>query len=184
LRACLHDQLPRMVVAHASDQWRSMGSEQGIGHCLVDSVFTRNCHTVCGRLLGKRFMAPKQTSRQRTAALLCVLAPGMILKKKQENGLCVGEKMREDTQDVQRYIRMTPEMYNTLLDKVRPHISRTDTNMRDSISGRDTQVATQLLGSQTKLPGKGWWFSVAVYTITARARLRYHVSKPATRLIV
>ncbi|KAG7169065.1 hypothetical protein Hamer_G024994, partial [Homarus americanus] len=44
---------------------------------------------------------------------------------------------REDTQDVRRYIYMTPEMYNTLLDKVSPHISSTDTNMRDSISGRN-----------------------------------------------
>ncbi|KAG7170398.1 hypothetical protein Hamer_G025409 [Homarus americanus] len=35
-----------LVVEHASDQWRSLGSEQGTDHCLVDGVFTRNCHTV------------------------------------------------------------------------------------------------------------------------------------------
>ncbi|KAG7176104.1 hypothetical protein Hamer_G023848 [Homarus americanus] len=45
-------QLPRMVVAHASDQWRSMGSEQGTDHCSVDGAFTRNCHTVVTECLG------------------------------------------------------------------------------------------------------------------------------------
>ncbi|KAG7176393.1 hypothetical protein Hamer_G009200, partial [Homarus americanus] len=111
--------LPRMVVAHASDQWRNMESEQGTDHCLVDGVFTRNCHTV---VTGQ-----------------CVVdcwARGSWLPDGR-----VGDGRlhccREDTQDVQRYIRMTPEMYNTLLDKIRPHTSGTDTNMRDSISGRN-----------------------------------------------
>ncbi|KAG7163872.1 hypothetical protein Hamer_G019144, partial [Homarus americanus] len=85
--------LSRMEVAHASDQGRSMGSEQGTDHRSLDGVFTRNCHTVVtGQCVVDCWARGSWLLDRRTAALLCVLAAGMILKKKQETD-CVGEKL-------------------------------------------------------------------------------------------
>lgn len=52
------------------------------------------------------------------------------------------ELQHGEIKDMQDYIRLSPEMFNTLLEKVRTHISRTDTNMRDSISAGARLEAT------------------------------------------
>lgn len=95
-------------------------------------------------------MGPTHTRRRRMAALLCVLAAGKIMKKRRQvrsvwvktwlqNKQCgsynqlFNELQCGNQEEVLQYIRMSPTLYATLLDKVRPLISKKDTHMRDVI---------------------------------------------------
>lgn len=102
--------------------------------------------------------------RRRMAALLCVVSAGTVMKKRKKRSVWVKEWLQnkvcgsylqifsefqsEDTQAMQQYIRMNPEMFTTILERIRPLISKTDTNMRDAVpAGARLEVTLRYLAT-------------------------------------
>ncbi|KAG0730347.1 hypothetical protein GWK47_003292 [Chionoecetes opilio] len=63
-------------------------------------------------------------------------------QRKLQSKLIFDELLNGEANDVRMYIRMSPDMYQLILDKVTPLITKQDTHLRDSIGAGSRLEAT------------------------------------------